>query len=151
MHSTPVVWPEGDFMNFPTELLDLTGVEPTVDAFLKHLEPLGLQWRVERDNEFGKARALAIFELNQTTGEIWAIGALEEATAGKHVHNAGGLYGELVITLAGELNDVTDGGEPVKLRTGSVIFHGPDTTHQANTDSYWAGLYHQPRGCTPVK
>ena len=137
-------------MNFPTELLEMEGVDPTVDAFLKHLEPLGLQWRVERDNEFGKARALAVFHLDQQTGEIWAIGALEQATAGKHVHNPGGLYGELVITLAGALNDIVDGGGPVELRTGSVLFHGPNTTHQASADVYWAGLYHQPRGCTPV-
>jgi quercetin dioxygenase-like cupin family protein len=138
-------------MNFPTEVLELDGIEPTVDAFLEHLKPLGLQWRVERNNEFGKARATSVFELNRETGEIWAIGALEAATAGKHIHNPGGTYGELVISLAGELNEVTDAGEPIKLPAGAVLYHGPNTTHQASADVFWAGLYHQPRGSTPVK
>ena len=136
---------------FPTEVIELDGVEPTVDAVLAHLEPLGLQWLVERNNEFGKARATAVFELNRETGEIWAIGVLEAATAGKHVHNPGGIYGELVISLAGELNEVTDAGQPIKLPANAVLYHGPNTIHQASADVFWAGIYHQPRGSTPVK
>ncbi len=135
----------------PSPLRDLTGVAPTVDAFLAHFAPLNLQWRVERDNAFGKARALTVLEFDKSTGEIWALGALEQASAGKHRHNPGGAYGELVVSLAGELNDVLDDtNTPVKLGPGSILFHAANTVHQASADVFWAGIYHQPRNCTPV-
>ena len=137
-------------MSFPIDIPDMSGMAPTVEAFLALMKPLGLAWRVERNNAFGKARALAVFTLNPQTQEVWAFGALEQATAGKHEHNAGGLYGELVISLAGELNELRDDGTPEKLGPGRVMFHGPNTIHQASADVFWAGLYHQPRGCTPI-
>jgi hypothetical protein len=137
-------------MSFPIAIPDLTDIEPTVDAFLARLKPLNLAWRVERNNQFGKARALAVFELNPQTQEIWAIAALEQATAGKHRHNPGGIYGELVISLAGVLNELQDDGTPVKLGPARVIFHAPNTIHQASADVFWAGIYHQPFGCTPI-
>lgn len=134
----------------PEQLLNLRGVAENMEAFFDHFSPLHLSWEIEGDRLRGGIRATAVLEADPRTGGVWALCVLERASTGRHRHRAGGAYGECVITLAGELDDVLDDGTAVKLRTGAVMFHAVDTIHEASTVSYWAGLYHQPHGSTLV-
>lgn len=131
------------------ELLDLDHVPPTVAAMIDHFAPMGLRWIVEETGD-GGARATAVLKTDSLTRDVWAVMILENAGTGRHQHNGGSIYGECVITLAGELDDVLDDGTPVTLGRGAVMFHAPDTVHEARAKSFWVGLYHQPRGCTPL-
>jgi hypothetical protein len=137
-------------LSVPGELLDLRAVEESIAATIAHFSPLDLAWTVEVDRTRGGARASAILETDANTGALWMLVILEQAGTGRHSHNEGGPYGECVITLAGELSDILDDGTAVKLCTGAVMFHAPNTVHEASSDRFWAGLYHQPRGCTLV-
>jgi hypothetical protein len=132
----------------PGELLNLRAVEENIPAMIAHFSPLDLAWKVEVDRTRGGARATAILEVDAKTGALWMLALLEHAGTGRHSHNDGGPYGECVITLAGELNDILDDGTAVKLCSGAVMFHAPNTVHEASSDRFWAGIYHQPRGCT---
>lgn len=134
----------------PEQLLNLRGVAESMEGFLDHFAPLHLTWEIEGDRLRGGIRATAVLEQDARTGGIWALCVLERASTGRHLHRAGGAYGECVITLAGELDDILDDGTPVKLRTGAVMFHAVDTIHEASAVSYWAGLYHQPSGSSLV-
>jgi hypothetical protein len=134
----------------PGGLLNLTGVAPNLAAFLEHFAPLQLAWKIEGDEARGGVRVTGVLQTDSKTGAIWALSVLERAGTGRHRHNDGGAYGECVITLAGELDDILDDGTAVKLRTGGVMFHAANTIHEPSAECYWAGLYHQPRGCTPV-
>ena len=118
----------------------------TVQEVIDQLAPLGLQWQVEE--EPGRKRALAPLFIDQATREIWAVATVENWGSPRHEHNAGGLYGELVITLAGALADETDDGEPFLCTPGTALFHAGGTIHQP-TGEFRAGIYHQPRGSTP--
>jgi quercetin dioxygenase-like cupin family protein len=81
-------------------------------------------------------------------GGIWNLIALEAASTGLHQHQPGAaVYGECVITLAGELDDEYDDGTPIRLRTGDVMFHAPGTIHEATAERFWLGIIHQPEGC----
>ncbi len=132
----------------PEQLLNLRGVAENLEAFLEHFAPLQLAWEFEGDNVRGGIRVTGVLDADSRTGGIWALCVLERAGTGRHLHHAGGAYGECVITLAGELDDILDDGTAVKLRTGAVMFHAVNTIHEASAVSYWAGLYHQPRGST---
>jgi hypothetical protein len=137
-------------LSVPSELFDLRGVAENIAATVKHFSCLGLLWTIEVDRRRGGARGTAVLETDEVTGAIWVLAVLERAGTGRHSHNDGGPYGECVITLAGELDDVLDDGTAVKLRSGAVMFHAPNTVHEATSDRFWAGIYHQPRGCTLV-
>ena len=132
----------------PDELLRLDGVAQTIDGVIRHFSPLRLTWTVELDVPRGGARASAVLQKDDLTGAVWLLGVLQTAGTGLHSHNEGGPYGECVITLAGEMDDVLDDGTPVRLERGAVMFHAPNTIHEATSSRYWVGLYHQPRGCT---
>jgi quercetin dioxygenase-like cupin family protein len=134
----------------PGQLLNLIGVDLNLRAFLAHFAPLQLKWNHEVDKARGGVRVTGLLETSPDTGAIWALTVLEGAGTGKHRHNEGGPYGEFVVTLAGELDDILDDGTAVKLLTGDVMFHAVNTIHEARAEGYWAGLYHQPRGCTPI-
>jgi hypothetical protein len=133
---------------FPTELFQLTGNVCTVQEVLDQLAPLNLKWQVENDPENNRRRAIAPLYIDPVSKEIWAVATVERWSSPRHLHNAGGIYGELVITLAGSLDDITDGGQPVKCVPGTAIWHAGNTVHQATGD-FWAGIYHQPRGSSP--
>jgi hypothetical protein len=132
----------------PGELLNLENVAANVTATIEHFATLELKWVVEKISG-GGSRATAILAADPQTCGVWALIVLEHAGTGLHQHNEGGVYGECVITLAGELDDVLDNGIAVKLNRGAVMFHAPTTIHEANA-KFWVGLYHQPRGCTAV-
>lgn len=131
----------------PGELLNLDDVAANVTATIEHFATLKLMWVVQKIPG-GGSRATAVLAGDPVTHGIWALIALENAGTGLHQHNEGGIYGECVITLAGELDDVLDNGTAVKLGRGAVMFHAPATTHEATAEKFWVGLYHQPRGCT---
>ena len=133
---------------FPTELFELDPSVCSIQEVIDQLAPLGLKWQVEDEPQNNRKRALAPLFVDPATKEIWAVAAIENWSSPRHLHNPGGIYGELVISLAGSLDDVTDGGTPVKCVPGTVIFHAGNTIHQA-TGEFWAGIYHQPRGSSP--
>jgi hypothetical protein len=135
-------------MSFPAALFSIGPDVSTVREVIDELRPLGLQWQVEVDTAGGRVRALAPLFVDRTTGEIWAVAAVERWGSPRHLHNPGGIYGELVITLAGALDDTTDDGVPVQCVPGTALYHAPNTIHQA-TGAFWVGIYHQPRGSTP--
>ena len=137
-------------LTFPDDILNLGGMALSIEACLAHFAPLQLEWNFDHDPDGEGMRGLAVFDLNRETGGIWGLMVLDRTATGLHRHNGGGAYGECVITLAGELEDTLDNGSPVLLQTGAVMFHAADTTHEARTTRFWVGLYHQPRGCTPV-
>jgi hypothetical protein len=130
----------------PGELLNLEEVAANLIATIEHFATLELMWVVEKNRD-GGSRATAVLTADPLTRGVWALIVLEDASTGRHQHNEGGVYGECVITLAGELDDVLDDGTAVKLGRGAVMFHAPTTVHEA-TAKFWVGLYHQPRGCT---
>jgi hypothetical protein len=133
-------------LSIPGELLNLEGVAANVPATIEHFAMLELRWVVEKISG-GGSRATAVLAADAQSCGVWALTVLERAGTGLHQHNEGGVYGECVITLAGELEDVLDDGTAVKLNRGAVMFHAPTTIHEAKA-KFWVGLYHQPRGCT---
>lgn len=137
-------------LRFPPGMLCLDLVPPSFDAVIKHFAPLGLEWRGETDEERAGWRFTGVLERDRETGGTWAIVVLDDSTTGLHLHNPGGVYGECIITLAGELEDVRDDGKPVTLRRGDVMFHAVNTRHDASAPRFWVGLCHQPRGNTPM-
>ena len=137
-------------LSIPNALLNLAGVAETMECAIEHFASLQLVWTVVADGRLGGARATALLNEDSATRDTWTVVVLEGAGTGRHRHNDGGTYGECVITLAGELDDVLDGGAAVKLRRGAVMFHAGATTHEATARHFWVGLCHQPRGCTPV-
>lgn len=132
----------------PSALLNLTGVGDSLHAFVNHFAPLALTWVFEKDPVRGGKRVTGVVSSDRETGGVWSFVALERASTGAHRHNAGGPYGECVITLAGELQDELDDGNAITLRRGAVMFHAADTAHNAKARRYWAGITHQPRGIT---
>jgi hypothetical protein len=133
-------------MDFPQALLELRSGTRTVQEVIDQLAPLGLPWRVEEES--GRKRALAPLYVDSATREIWALATVENWGSPRHEHNAGGLYGELVITLAGALADETDDGVQVLCVPGTALYHADGTIHEPQGE-FWAGIYHQPRGSTP--
>jgi hypothetical protein len=133
---------------FPSPLPDFTQLAPTVEAALTAFAPLKLAWKIDRDGAAGKVRAVAVLESDPGTGETWLVAALQGATLDRHRHTPGGDYGEMIVTLAGELTDADDDGDATKLGANSVAFHAGATTHQPAAPVFWLGLFHQPRGTT---
>jgi hypothetical protein len=134
----------------PGSLLNLSQVEASVEGFVEHFASLHLGWRYRKDSHGGGLCATGLLQADCRTGEIWGLIAMQRSTTGWHRHLAGGPYGECVMTLAGELFDSLDNGVPVRLATGAVMFHAPNTIHEAVAETYWAGIYHQPRGSETV-
>jgi len=135
-------------IRFTTGLLNLKDVGPHLSAVQAHFASLNLDWWTELDRRRGGVRAVALLDFELGTGGVWALAVLERTDTGRHRHTEGGPYGECVITLSGELEDTLDDGNPVTLDSGAVMFHEGGTIHTANAPRFWAGLYHQPRGCT---
>jgi hypothetical protein len=128
------------------ELAEVSALAPTLDAALAHFAPISLAWTIERDPVAGKARATAVLECDAVTGGTWLLGVLERSGFDRHRHKAGGDYGEMIVTLAGELSDVDDGGRDIRIGAASVAFHGGNTVHAPAADAFWLGFFHQPRG-----
>lgn len=137
-------------IDFPTEYLDLSRVEMSIDACVAHLGALELVWQINHDRVIGSRWYRSILKADVPTGDTWSLMLLERTSMGRHLHNEGAAYGELIITLGGELHDVLDNGVATRLDAGSVAFHAPGTFHEATAPRFWAGLVHQPRGCTPA-
>ena len=133
---------------FPAAIFGAANTAKSFDAFLTALGPLGLTWTIERNGAFGGGRAEANFEIDEASGEAWVIAALDSASFSPHRHNSGRSYGELVLTLAGELTDITDAGNAIVLGPGKAMAHGPDTVHSPAATGFWAGLFYRPRGVT---
>jgi hypothetical protein len=129
----------------PASLWDMSKVAPTVDAALAHFAALNLTWTTQRDA--ASARAFSVLQQNAATGEQWTLWALERSKVDRHRHNAGGDYGEMIITLGGQLSDINDSGQIPKLVADSVAFRGTTLDHQPTAD-FWVGVFHQPRGVT---
>lgn len=108
-----------------------------------------LKWRTYPSPQGEGRTSFAVIGGNKKTGEIHVLAVIENCAAPEHEHTAGGQYGELIITIAGELEDVTDAGEPILLRPGMHLVHGGGTRHQPRA-KFWFGYYHQPRGSTLV-
>ncbi|MDP3965155.1 MAG: hypothetical protein Q8Q20_05915 [bacterium] len=110
-----------------------------------------LKWK-EPPAEEGKGRtAFAVLGGNRETGEVWVMAAIEGGAAPDHEHLPGGRYGELIITLAGTLEDTTDSGQEVQVGAGQILVHGDMTTHAPRASKFWLGIYHQPRGSRVIK
>ncbi len=130
----------------PVELLDLSTVAPSVDATVGHFSSLNLNWKINRGAN--GVNAFCVLKNDAVTGEQWTLCALERGKVDSHHHNSGGDYGEMIITLAGQLSDLADGAEEVQPVAGQVAFRGTVISHQPMTDSFWVGVFHQPRGTT---
>lgn len=138
-------------LRFPPGMLCLDQVPASFDAMIKHFAPLGLEWSGETDEVRPGWRFTGVLDRDPDSGGTWAIVVLDDASTGMHLHNPGGVYGECLITLAGELEDVRDDGKRVTLCRGDVMFHAVNTRHDASAPQFWVGLCHQPRGNTPIR
>jgi len=130
----------------PAGLFDFSMVAPSVDAALAHFSPLRLSWKIDRDPN--GARACCVLQSDAVTGEQWELCVLERGKCEAHRHNPGGDYGEMIITLAGQLSDRADDAQEIQPIAGEVAFRGTVISHQPITDSFWVGVFHQPRGST---
>ncbi|HEY4247943.1 MAG TPA: hypothetical protein VGM64_13905 [Lacunisphaera sp.] len=132
----------------PPGLLDLSTVAPSVDATVGHFSSLNLNWKINRSAN--GVNAFCILQNDAVTGDQWTLCALERGKVDSHRHNSGGDYGEMIITLAGQLSDLADDAEAVQPVAGQVAFRGTVISHQPMTDSFWVGVFHQPRGATAL-
>lgn len=104
-----------------------------------------LKWRLHGQTAF------AIIGGNKETGELHVLAVIEHGSAPEHEHIDGGPYGELIITISGELEDVDDDGVPVMLGPGQMLIHRGATVHTPKASNFWFGYYHQPRGSRLIK
>ncbi|MEO6995187.1 MAG: hypothetical protein ABI273_16395 [Lacunisphaera sp.] len=132
----------------PSGLLDLSMVAPSVDAIVGHFSSLNLNWKINRG--VNDVSAYCLLQSDAITGEQWALCALEKGKLDPHWHNPGGDYGEMIITLAGQLSDLADDAQEVAPIAGEVAFRGTVISHQPMTDSFWVGVFHQPCGATAL-
>ena len=123
----------------------------TIEAAIKALAGLDLKWQVQNGPGPGARSAIAVLERNGGTGDIWAVAALQKSWSTHHRHNnEGGDYGEMIVTLGGALPDTDATGEPVSLTRGTIIYHPGGMEHQKFYSDFWLGVFHQPRGSTPL-
>lgn len=132
----------------PTGLLDLSTVASSVDATVGHFSSLNLNWKINRSANC--VSAFCVLQSAAVTGEQWVLCALEKGKLDAHRHNSGGDYGEMIITLAGQLSDLADDAQEIQPIAGQVAFRGTVISHQPMTDSFWVGVFHQPRGATAL-
>ncbi len=138
-------------MIMPGGLFFLDDSVGTIEAAIKALSPLNLNWRVQSGQGPSGKSAIAVLERNSDTGNIWAVAALEKNWSTHHRHNnEGGDYGEMIITLAGLLPDRDATGEPVSLTKGTIIYHAGGTEHEKFYSDFWVGVFNQPRGSMPL-
>lgn len=123
-----------------------TGDFSSIDDVLAKLS--SLKWRVYPAGEGDAAGKTAFTVLggNKETGEVHILAAIERGAAPRHEHVEGAAYGELILTIAGELEDIADDGEHVILRPGQMLFHRGGSIHAPRASTFWLGYYHQPRG-----
>lgn len=107
------------------------------------------KWQIKPGATGTGRMAYAVVSGNKETGEIFVLAVLEDATAPRHRHHDGGLYGEWIITISGRLIDVTDDGQEIILPPGTTLHHMGNTVH-APRATFWFGFYHQPRGSSVV-
>ena len=127
-------------MNLPT--LPLTDLK-SIDDVRERLA--WFKWKVY-DSPAGGRTAFTILGGNKETGELHVLAAIEGGAAPEHEHQDGGPYGELILTISGELEDVTDDGKPIVLRPGEILMHRGASIHAPRAPRFWLGYYHQPRG-----
>ena len=88
-----------------------------MDRFLRLEDVLNshrhLKWKVHPSPDGTGQTAYAIVSGNKDTKECWIMAVIEKCAAPKHQHNPGGIYGEMILTIAGELHDIRDDGVPV--------------------------------------
>lgn len=132
----------------PAGLLDLSTVAPSVDAAVGHFSSLNLNWKINRSAK--GVTAFSILQNDAVTGEQWELCVLERGKLDAHRHNPGGDYGEMIITLAGQLSDLADDAQQIQPIAAQVAFRGSVISHQPMTDSFWLGVFHQPRGATAL-
>ena len=120
-----------------------TGDFHSIDDVIARLP--SLKWRVYPSDDGGKT-AFTVLGGNKETGEVHILAAIERGSAPRHEHVDGGAYGELIMTIAGELEDIADSGEHVILRPGQMLFHRGGSIHTPRASTFWFGYYHQPRG-----
>lgn len=130
---------DGTLPTAPVNPSELNNLDAVLAAF-----PF-LRWKTHTGPDGQGRTAFAILSGNKETGEIWVLAVIEGTNAPEHEHLDGGPYGELIWTLAGELEDVADDGTPVRLGPGSVIVHKGGSAHSPRA-TFWFGGYHQPRG-----
>jgi hypothetical protein len=132
----------------PARLLDFSALTPSVDATVGHFSPLNLNWKINRSAN--GVTAFCALQSDAVTGEQWVLCALERGKLDAHRHNSGGDYGEMIVTLAGRLSDLADDAQEIQPIAGQVAFRGTVISHQPMTDSFWVGIFHQPRGVTAL-
>ena len=138
-------------MIMPGGLFFLDDSVGTIDAAIKALTALNLNWRVQSGQAPGAKSAIAVLQRNGDTGNIWAVAALEKNWSTHHRHNnEGGDYGEMIITLGGLLPDKDATGEPVSLTKGTIIYHAGGSEHEKFYSDFWVGVFNQPKGSTPL-
>lgn len=108
------------------------------------------RWKIQPGGGGEGIMAYAVVGVNKGTGELWVMAVIERCSALNHQHNLGGEYGEMIVTLAGELHDFDDEGRAVVHRPGDPpLFHAPGSVHAPGA-LFWVGLYHQPCGSSLV-
>ncbi len=95
--------------------------------------------------------AFALLARNADTGQVIVLAAMENCVAPPHLHKSGGSYGECTFTFAGNLGDFswTNGKrivEKVSIGVLPPLLWEGNTFHQPFADTFWLGLYDQPRG-----
>ncbi len=109
-----------------------------------------LAWKPFKTADGG---ALAFVKLNGTTsnGDFLVLAAIEKASAPPHEHlGDSDNEGELILTFAGELHDVSDDGAVVVLRPGDILRHAGGTTHAPCAPNFWFGIYRQKLGSRQI-
>lgn len=137
-------------MIMPPELFRVDDTVTTLAEVQQQLEPLRLNWQVREDGKGGKT-AIAVLYRNPGSKEVWAVAVVEKSFTTRHQHNnPGGIYGEINFTLAGKLPDYTDTGVATAHVRGGILCHAGGTVHESVYADFWAGVYHQPLGSTPL-
>jgi hypothetical protein len=104
------------------------------------------KWRVVPGGDGTGRVAFAVLRFDRGSGEQLVLGCIESDVAPEHEH----IGGEVILTLAGIGNDITDKGELIELRRNSVIVHGAKTIHAPGSRTSWTFLYYQPEGNRPT-
>lgn len=118
----------------------ITSVATAMDA-LPHLK-----WQVQH-REDGGVVAFVKLHGGREEHDFLILTALERARTMPHEHLGNpGDEGELIMSLAGELYDVTDDGKETILRPGDKLRHAAGSRHAPFAPVFWLGLYRQKIG-----
>lgn len=104
-----------------------------------------LNWHLLETGE--GATAYAKLNGDRDAGDWLILIAMENSVAPRHEHlGTPDEEGEMVWTIAGELHDNTDEGEPIVLKPGNVLRHAGGSVHAPYAPMFWLGMYRQPKG-----